>query len=90
MSKRALREAAMCEMNLQKWDDAIEKLQKLIRMLANQEEAKSELATIWSFVGEIYKKRLNLQSAVRAFKVVLELAPNSVSARLQVFFKGTL
>lgn len=65
-----------------KLDEAIEKFQKLIRFSNNNEETSA----LWSFLGEAYKRKGRLQSAVSAFKAMLEYDSHSYTAHLQVGF----
>lgn len=82
-SRWALRAAALLEINQGKLDSAIEKLQKLTRVASNA-ESKTEANALWFFLGEAYKQKGNLQSAVRAFKAALEEDPNNLTTHLQV------
>lgn len=82
-SRWALRTAALLEIIRGKLDQAIEKLQKLTRVSTSTESTK-ETNALWFFLGEAYKQKGNLQSAVRAFKTTLDSQPNNLTARLQV------
>uniref|UniRef100_A0A914CLV9 Uncharacterized protein n=1 Tax=Acrobeloides nanus TaxID=290746 RepID=A0A914CLV9_9BILA len=79
-SRWALKEASIIELTVGKLDEAIEKFQKLIRFSNNNEETSA----LWSFLGEAYKRKGRLQSAVSAFKAMLEYDSHSYTAHLQL------
>lgn len=93
-SEWALKKAAVLEINLGKLDQAVERIQKLVRAKANALNAqcegdeknsiKTEMCALWSFLSEAYKQKGNLQSAIRACNSVLAIQPENYTARLQV------
>lgn len=87
-SEWALKQSIIFDINEGRFEVAIEKLQKLLRIKVlkkdNFEENKREMSVLWIFLSEVYKQQGNLQSAVRACKTILEMFPNNVSATLQV------
>lgn len=85
-SEWGLKQSTIFDINNKRFEAAIEKLQKLVRMkVTKNEENKEELCVLWILLSEVYKQQRNYQSAIRTCKVILEEFPNNVSASLQVF-----
>ncbi|CAD5208931.1 unnamed protein product [Bursaphelenchus xylophilus] len=82
----ALKKAAILDINKGHLDKAVVKLQKLLQVCKARKEDAASKSTIplWSMLGEAYKKQNSLQSAVRVFKHVLEIDPESLLGHIQL------
>ncbi|KAI6218113.1 hypothetical protein M3Y95_01185900 [Aphelenchoides besseyi] len=82
----ALKKAAVQDINRGNLDKAVEKLQKLVRISASKGTAADAAVTVpvWSLLAEAYKQKGNLPSATRVNQTILEISPDSYSARLQL------
>ncbi|CAD5206198.1 unnamed protein product [Bursaphelenchus okinawaensis] len=82
----ALKKAAVLDINKGNLEKAVLKLQKLLQVCKARKEDTASRSTIplWSMLGEAYKKQNSLQSAVRVFKHILEIDPESLLAHVQL------
>ncbi|KAL3120623.1 hypothetical protein niasHT_007915 [Heterodera trifolii] len=87
----ALRQTAILEINAGRFDSAIDKCQRSIRLMANtfgerpeNIEHRQQICAIWAFLSEAYRQKGNLQSAVRACRAIIELDEANHTAKLQL------
>uniref|UniRef100_A0A0N5ALQ9 TPR_REGION domain-containing protein n=1 Tax=Syphacia muris TaxID=451379 RepID=A0A0N5ALQ9_9BILA len=73
----ALRRRALLKMDLEKNDEAVEDLQRIMRREPGD-------IIIWNALAEAYRRRGNLQSSIKAFSKVIEMDPSNCNAYINL------